>query len=112
MMPLTEDRAKPAVPFGGAFRLIDFVLSNMGPVKTIELTGGRDHFDSGYLGKLDASPHEAPVLHVSFVTDEPLIESVAIEVFLTAELAELSGDPLRHGLPPGVRGSTRRSGGW
>ena len=28
-MPLTADRAKPAVPFGGAFRLIDFVLSNM-----------------------------------------------------------------------------------
>src|SRR5205823_459265 len=25
---LTEDRAKPAVPFGGAYRLIDFPLSN------------------------------------------------------------------------------------
>jgi glucose-1-phosphate adenylyltransferase len=28
MMPLTLHRAKPAVPFGGRYRLIDFVLSN------------------------------------------------------------------------------------
>ncbi len=27
--PLTLDRAKPAVPFGGRYRIIDFVLSNM-----------------------------------------------------------------------------------
>lgn len=26
--PLTRDRAKPAVPFGGAYRIVDFVLSN------------------------------------------------------------------------------------
>src|SRR3989304_9211377 len=26
--PLTKDRAKPAVPFGGAYRIIDFSLSN------------------------------------------------------------------------------------
>jgi glucose-1-phosphate adenylyltransferase len=29
LWPLTADRAKPAVPFGGNYRLIDFVLSNM-----------------------------------------------------------------------------------
>ena len=28
LMPLTEERAKPAVPFGGLYRLVDFVLSN------------------------------------------------------------------------------------
>jgi glucose-1-phosphate adenylyltransferase len=29
LWPLTADRAKPAVPFGGNYRLVDFVLSNM-----------------------------------------------------------------------------------
>jgi len=28
LFPLTQERAKPAVPFGGKYRLIDFVLSN------------------------------------------------------------------------------------
>lgn len=28
LMPLTEARSKPAVPFGGAYRIVDFVLSN------------------------------------------------------------------------------------
>lgn len=29
LMPLTADRAKPAVPFAGGYRLIDFALSNL-----------------------------------------------------------------------------------
>ena len=28
LFPLTRDRAKPAVPFGGKYRIIDFTLSN------------------------------------------------------------------------------------
>ncbi len=28
LMPLTSDRSKPAVPFGGIYRLVDFTLSN------------------------------------------------------------------------------------
>jgi glucose-1-phosphate adenylyltransferase len=39
--PLTRDRAKPAVPFGGAYRIIDFALSNCinsGIRKTLVLT--------------------------------------------------------------------------
>lgn len=52
----------------------DYVLSNTGPDRTVELVGGRDYFDAAYLGLLDASPHAAPIFHVSFVTDEPLID--------------------------------------
>jgi glucose-1-phosphate adenylyltransferase len=29
LYPLTKDRSKPAVPFGGRYRIIDFVLSNL-----------------------------------------------------------------------------------
>ncbi|TQK75781.1 glucose-1-phosphate adenylyltransferase [Rarobacter incanus] len=29
LMPLTKHRAKPAVPFGGTYRLVDFALSNL-----------------------------------------------------------------------------------
>ena len=41
LMPLTADRAKPAVPFAGIYRLIDFALSNVvnsGYLKVVVLT--------------------------------------------------------------------------
>ena len=46
LMPLTMDRAKPAVPFGGHFRLIDFALSNIvnsGYMKVVVLTQYKSH---------------------------------------------------------------------
>ena len=46
LFPLTEDRAKPAVPFGGVYRLIDFVLSNLvnaGYLKICVLTQYKSH---------------------------------------------------------------------
>jgi glucose-1-phosphate adenylyltransferase len=45
-MPLTVDRAKPAVPFGGSYRLIDFALSNLvnaGYVRIAVLTQYKSH---------------------------------------------------------------------
>ena len=46
LAPLTLDRAKPAVPFGGNFRLIDFALSNLvnaGYRRIVVLTQYKSH---------------------------------------------------------------------
>jgi glucose-1-phosphate adenylyltransferase len=46
LMPLTADRAKPAVPFAGIYRLIDFALSNVvnsGYLRIVVLTQYKSH---------------------------------------------------------------------
>ena len=46
LWPLTADRAKPAVPFGGNYRLVDFVLSNLvnaGYLRLCVLTQYKSH---------------------------------------------------------------------
>ena len=46
LMPLTDERAKPAVPFGGSYRLIDFALSNLinsGLRRIVVLTQYKSH---------------------------------------------------------------------
>ena len=46
LAPLTNDRAKPAVPFGGTYRIIDFVLSNFANarfLKIVVLTQYKSH---------------------------------------------------------------------
>ncbi len=37
LYPLTADRAKPAVPFGGNYRLVDFVLSNFANARHLQI---------------------------------------------------------------------------
>ena len=47
LSPLTRDRAKPAVPFGGNYRLIDFALSNLvnaGMRRIVVLTQYKSHW--------------------------------------------------------------------
>lgn len=46
LMPLTEDRAKPAVPFAGGYRLVDFAISNLinsGLRQVVALTQYKSH---------------------------------------------------------------------
>jgi glucose-1-phosphate adenylyltransferase len=54
LQPLTRDRAKPAVPFGGDYRLIDFALSNLangGFLKIVVLTQYKSHSLDVHLAK-------------------------------------------------------------
>ena len=54
LMPLTEERAKPAVPFGGIYRLIDFALSNIvnsGYLRVVVLTQYKSHSLDRHIAK-------------------------------------------------------------
>ena len=70
LMPLTTDRAKPAVPFGGSYRLIDFVLSNIvnaGFHRVCVLTQYKSHS----LDRHIASSWQVSTLLGDFVTSVP-----------------------------------------
>lgn len=70
LMPLTLDRAKPAVPFGGIYRLIDFALSsivNSGYLRIVVLT----QYKSASLDKHIASTWRMSSLLGNYVAPVP-----------------------------------------
>lgn len=70
LMPLTLDRAKPAVPFGGIYRLIDFALSNIvnsGYLRIVVLT----QYKSASLDKHIASTWRMSSLLGNYVAPVP-----------------------------------------
>jgi phytoene dehydrogenase-like protein len=50
----------------------DAVISNLGPAITMDLCG-QDEFDGPWRQRFEAHNHSAPIIHYSFVCDEPLI---------------------------------------
>ena len=71
LSPLTDDRAKPAVPFGGSFRLIDFSLSNaqhshvpdVWVIEQYNPASLADHLSNGRPWDLDRSSGGLLLLH-------------------------------------------------
>src|SRR5690625_5382307 len=85
LMPLTLDRAKPAVPFGGIYRLIDFALSNIvnsGYLKVAVLTQYKSHSLDRHISKTWRMPtlpatYEATVPAPQRVRKNGLLRSAA-----------------------------------
>jgi glucose-1-phosphate adenylyltransferase len=70
LAPLTADRAKPAVPFGGNYRLIDFALSNLvnaGYRRIVVLTQYKSHSLDRHIAQ---TWHLSPLLG-NYVTPVP-----------------------------------------
>ena len=61
---------------GGTDRHIrtKLVVSNVGPDLTVQLAGGEAQFEKSYVRRLKTNSAEAPIFHISFVMDRPLVE--------------------------------------
>lgn len=101
LFPLTKERAKPAVPFGGKYRIIDFVLSNFinsGIYSVYVLTQFRSqsllqHLAEGWqAGGLLKSQFVIPVPAQMRSSDETWYQGTADAIYQNINLVEQS-DP-------------------
>ncbi|HEX3877113.1 MAG TPA: glucose-1-phosphate adenylyltransferase [Bryobacteraceae bacterium] len=101
LFPLTKERAKPAVPFGGKYRIIDFVLSNFinsGISSVYVLTQFRSqsllqHLSEGWqFGSLLKNQFVIPVPAQMRSPDETWYQGTADAIYQNINLVEQS-DP-------------------
>jgi glucose-1-phosphate adenylyltransferase len=99
LWPLTKERAKPAVPFGGKYRIIDFVLSNFinsGIFSVYVLTQFRSqsllqHLSEGWqFGGLLRSQFVIPVPAQMRSADETWYQGTADAIYQNINLVEQS----------------------
>ncbi|MGA3019236.1 MAG: glucose-1-phosphate adenylyltransferase [Bryobacteraceae bacterium] len=99
LWPLTKERAKPAVPFGGKYRIIDFVLSNFinsGIYSVYVLTQFRSqsllqHLSEGWqFGGMLRSQFVIPVPAQMRSADETWYQGTADAIYQNINLVEQS----------------------
>src|ERR1700723_666224 len=103
LFPLTKERAKPAVPFGGKYRIIDFVLSNFinsGIYSIYVLTQFRSqsllqHLSEGWqFGSLLKNQFIIPVPAQMRSPDETWYQGTADAIYQNINLVEQSDPPV------------------
>jgi glucose-1-phosphate adenylyltransferase len=71
LSPLTEERSKPAVPFGGRYRIVDFVLSNFINSKIYSIYVLVQYKSQSLIGHLTAAWRFGGLLRHQFITVVP-----------------------------------------
>ncbi|MDX1605411.1 MAG: glucose-1-phosphate adenylyltransferase [Candidatus Competibacterales bacterium] len=69
--PLTAERSKPAVPFGGGYRIIDFVLGNLINSQLLSIYVLVQYKSQSLIEHLDVNWQLSPVLLEHFIVEVP-----------------------------------------